>query len=251
MRSEYKPPTVLLSRKGPVIQSKPPRPPTAGMQDLDLTHDKSNSAARQESSDEEEAQARELTLAERQAQAAKEREEKQRRYDERRKELFGNSTTATSSSPKPGPQNKSGNSSPGNLTPPGSRSATPSRSRGGRGGRRGGAVAEHNAASRNQSRGDSKQRDLYEPSYSPKPDSTYIQRLEREAGAGNPNSLPEVPQSYVQQPIRVPRGPDGSGRGGFGFTRTIRPVEAEAQTTLNAGTFDTGDTASNGLGVTS
>ncbi len=92
MRSEYKPPTVLLSRKGPAIQSKPPRPPTAGMQGLNLVHDKGDSAAGRESSeDEDEVQARELTLAERQAQAAKEREEKQRRYDERRKELFGNS----------------------------------------------------------------------------------------------------------------------------------------------------------------
>ncbi len=49
----------------------------------------------------------------------------------------------------------------------------------------------------------------------------------------------KLPQSHVQQPIRAPRGPDGSGRGGFGFTRMTRPVEAEAQHTDNTSEHST------------
>ncbi|KAJ9606571.1 hypothetical protein H2200_008579 [Cladophialophora chaetospira] len=250
MRSEYKPPTVLLSRKGPAIQAKPPRPPTAGMSNLTLNNEKSNSTPGQESSeDEDESQARELTLAERQAQAAKEREEKQRRYEERRKELFGDpGTTSTSSSQKQGAHNKSGNSSPGNLTPPSSRSATPNRARGGRGGRRGGTVTDHNTTARNQPKVDMKQHDLYEPSYSAKPDSIYIQRVEREAGKGIQSPLEEAPQNQVQQPIRAPRGPDGSGRGGFGFTRTSKPVPEEAHTN-EMDTVNTGSSATTRMGM--
>jgi hypothetical protein len=207
LRSEYKPPTVLLSRKGPVTQTQNPRPPTAGLENLSLKNGTTISNAAQESSeDEDEVKARELTLAERQAQAAKDREEKQRKYEERRKELFGNSSSSLTA-PQQGNQHRSGNTTPSSLTPPGSRSATPNRGRGGRGGRRGGG--DHSANSRNQSKNSPQ---LYDPTYGPKPDSTYVQRRE------NGSLTPVTP---VQQPIRAPKGPDGSGRGGFGFTRIL------------------------------
>ncbi|OQU96683.1 hypothetical protein CLAIMM_02728 [Cladophialophora immunda] len=239
LRSEFKPPPILLSRKGPIIQSNSPRPPTAGLQDLSLNSDKNNSGDRESSEDEEEVKARELSVAERQAQAARDREEKQRKYEERRQELFGTSRASTTlSSHQQAGHNKSGTSSPGSLTPPGSRSATPSRSRGGRGGRRGAAAAaggggvagNHNINSRNQSRGGSQHRELYDPSYASRPDSTYIPRRERENGVGIIHHPAGLPQQHVQEPIRAPRGPDGSGRGGFGFAPrapTSEPVQAE------------------------
>ena len=230
LKSEYKPPTVLLSRKGPKVQSRSSRPPTTGVQDLSLSNGNPSSGAGQESSeDEEEVQARELTLAERQAKAAKERGEKQRRYEERRKELFGASNTGTTfPAQQQGTQNKSGASTPASLTPPGSRSATPCRGRGGRGGRRGGAVGDHGTISRNQSRGGAQQRELYDTSYAPKPESAFIQRRERENGPTIPSNVSNIPP--IQQPIRAPRGPDGSGRGGFGFTRATVPGQAERDT---------------------
>ncbi|KIX93063.1 uncharacterized protein Z520_11336 [Fonsecaea multimorphosa CBS 102226] len=264
LRSEFKPPPILLSRKGPIVQkSQSPRPPTAGLQDLSLNNrDKNNSSADrggESSEDEEEVKARELSLAERQAQAARDREEKQRKYEERRQELFGTSssgasagasTTLSSSSHQQGVgghNNKSGTSSPaGSLTPPGSRSATPNRSRGGRGGGRRGVLPPGGGAgvaggnhsinsSRNQSRGGSQHRELFDPSYASKPESTYLQRREqRENGvlgavvhnsaAGQP--LPQ--QQHVQEPIRAPRGPDGSGQGGFGFATSRASTSAPA-----------------------
>ncbi|EXJ58831.1 hypothetical protein A1O7_06261 [Cladophialophora yegresii CBS 114405] len=225
LRSEYKAPPVLLSRKGPTIQSRSPRPPTAGIQDLSLSNDKTT-PGQESSEDEDDLKAREPTLAERQAQAAKEREEKQKRYEERRKELFGSTTSGATSSFQPQGHNRSGKSSPASLTPPGSRSATPNRARGARGGRRGGAVGDHAANSRNQPRVESQQRELYDPSYGPKPDSSYIQRRERDSGGPTSNHAPGLPQAHVQQPVRAPKGPDGSGRGGFGFVRTLTPVQA-------------------------
>lgn len=109
----------------------------------------------QESSSDDEDAKNQPTLAERQAQAAKDREEKQRKYEERRQELFGSAGTMVSNG-----KSGSGKSSPGNLTPPTSRSATPNRGRGngrGRGGR-GGNTQQH-AQPRPQSQGG-----LFEPS---------------------------------------------------------------------------------------
>ena len=188
-RTEFKPPPVLLSRKGPKVHSS--RTPTAGLSDLSI-NDRTNAES---SEDEDEVKERELSLAVRQAQAAKEREEKQRKYEERRQELFGPSSGQQANS-------KSGTSTPSNLTPPGSRSATPNRGRG-KGGRRGGA----NSNTRNQPRGQ-QHPELFDPSYAPKQESGYVQRHESGVAAAR---TPEI------RPIRAPKGPDGSGRGGFGF----------------------------------
>jgi hypothetical protein len=53
-----------------------------------------------------------------------------------------------------------------------------------------------------------REKDLFDPSYSAKPDSVYLQRREKGLSEGKEGEV---------QPIRSPRGPDGSGRGGFGF----------------------------------
>ncbi|KAJ4541699.1 hypothetical protein HRR94_007321 [Exophiala dermatitidis] len=213
LRSEFKPPPILLSRKGPIIQ-KPPKPPTSGLQALDLNGNNKTAAEESSEDDEDEVKSREQTLAERQAQAAREREEKQRRYDERRQELFGPNTGQQGSSTKNNNSihssqqqhqryQHSGTSTPSSLTPPGSRSATPNRARmrggggGGGGGRRGGGTAAggHAMSSRTRSRGSpssqssqqqqqqqsqsqptrdrERERELYDPSYAPRPDSNW------------------------------------------------------------------------------
>ncbi|KAK5054596.1 hypothetical protein LTR84_001487 [Exophiala bonariae] len=203
LRSEFKPPPVLLSRKGPVIQKRRAAP--NGVEGLSLNDSPSLGNNQESSEDEEENKAKELTLAERQAQAAKDREEKQRKYEERRQELFGTATSSgnTSQQHLGNTHNKSGTSTPASLTPPGSRSGTPSRGGGrGKGGRgRGGGGPSSHPSTRNQSRG-SQHRELFDPSYTSKPPREDVQHVR----------TPDI------HPIRTPRGPDGSGRGGFGFS---------------------------------
>lgn len=87
-------------------------------------------------------------------------------------------------------------------TPPGSRAATPNRGRG-RGGKRGAAAAPGKDAQQKR------EKELFDPTYIPKPDSLYLQRREKGVTEGKEGEV---------QPIRSPRGPDGSGRGGFGFS---------------------------------
>ncbi|KAI0172107.1 hypothetical protein GGR52DRAFT_573251 [Hypoxylon sp. FL1284] len=152
------------------------------------------------------------------ARQQRERDERQRRYDEARAKIFG--------SPAPNPSPSSGASTPGAVTPP-PRSADGrghQRGRGGRGGGRGGG-GQHR---RNESRGDrdssnngfgqrpnsqSGGRELYDPKYAPKPTSQPFERRPN-SGASTPRD-----EDQQQQTIRSPRGPDGSGRGGFGFAK--------------------------------
>lgn len=131
-----------------------------------------------------------LALEERKRNAQREREEKQRKYEEVRERLFGNATMAAGS----------GASSPtGNVTPPGGAGGR-AKNRGARGDGR--PSSSSSAGSKVQNRG------LYDPSYTIKPDSVYIQRRE----------TPDLQAAQrEEQPLRAPRGPDGSGRGGFGF----------------------------------
>lgn len=164
-----------------------------------------------------------LTYEERVAKAQKEREEKQRKYEEVRERLFG--------SPTPG----SGTSSPGNSTPP-----RQGQHQGGDGKRKGRNNRPNNGGNRESK--ERREREnanaspkapgrLFDPNYSPKTNSSYVQRKEKERATGEPsresyNSLspcPSQPQSNWQPespnpqvPIRNPRGPDPSGRGGFG-----------------------------------
>ena len=206
LRSEFKPPPVLLSRKGPpIIQSR--RPPTDALSALDLDRKAADS-----SEDEDEVKAREKTLAERQAQAAKDREVKQRKYEERRQELFGTPSAPNSGGGNVRPTSRSGGSTPNSNTPPGSRSATPSRGGRGRGRGRGGREGANQSQARNQHRQQQQQQsqqELYDPGYAPLPESVHPLRRE------SPQNRTPTPK--LEQPIRAPKGPDGSGRGGFGF----------------------------------
>ncbi|ETN36494.1 uncharacterized protein HMPREF1541_08772 [Cyphellophora europaea CBS 101466] len=207
LRSEFKPPPVLLSRKGPpIVQSR--RPPTDALNDLRLDKNAESSE------DEDEIKAREKNLAERQAQAARDREEKQRKYEERRQELFGTPSTTNNANGRP--TSRSGTSTPNSNTPPSSRSATPNRGRGRGRGRGGGGVT---TGSQSHGRNSQRQQDLFDPTYSAKPESAYVSRRE------SPQSLPKL-----EQPVRTPKGPDGSGRGGFGFATR----GGKRPTTMNA-----------------
>lgn len=155
-----------------------------------------------ESSDDESTAAPALTLEERKAKATKEREEKQRKYEERREQLFGPSAQAANAG--------SGASSPNDLTPPTSRSGTPNKGRGGARGGRGSGNQSRNQSSARRDAGVQK-KELFDPTYSPKPDSIYLMRKE----AGNNATRESLTDDL--QPVRAPKGPDGSGRGGFGF----------------------------------
>ena len=128
-----------------------------------------------------------MSSEERQAKAQKEREEKQRKYEEVRQRLFGADKVA---------QKKAS----GVVTPPRQISGDSRRQ------------------SRNRGNGDPhpassagvKARQLYDPNYTAKPDSAFVQKTDGQEMPG-----PSMPNEQV--PIRYPKGPDGSGRGGFGF----------------------------------
>ena len=140
--------------------------------------------------DEDETTKKPLTMEERQLNAQKEREEKQKKYEEVRRRLFG-ATASTIDSAIP-------NDSTALPAKPMGDTRSRGKSRGGR-------------DSRSTSSADSKTRQLYDPNYTVKPDSVYIQKKETQ----QPESGRSTPSE--DQPIRAPRGPDGSGRGGFGF----------------------------------
>ena len=130
-----------------------------------------------------------MTLRERQQKAQKDREEKQRKYEEVRERLFGADAAEVKKSS-------------GSTTPPKQRSDADSRRQSrNRGGGEG----------RPSSSAGSKPRQLFDPMYTAKPDSTHIQKRDSQTESGR--STPSE-----QLPIRNPKGPDGSGRGGFGFT---------------------------------
>jgi hypothetical protein len=120
--------------------------------------------------------------------AQREREQKQKRYDEARARILG---TASRSS------------TPGTTTPP-AEDGRANRSSKGRG--RGNGRQE---ARRPESQ--SGTQELFDPDYTPKL-GVVIQKRNGE-GARSGQSTPKADDHT----IRAPRGPDGSGRGGFGF----------------------------------
>lgn len=128
---------------------------------------------------EEDAKKNTLTPQERQEKAAREREEKQRKYEEVRQKLFGSGETSTPGSASPA--KRDGNSR--NQ----SRNNKPARD------------------SRRSSSASNKIRQLYDPNDTGKPGASSVLRKETSAA---PNEV---------QPIRNPKAPDNSGRGGFGF----------------------------------
>lgn len=166
----------------------------------------------EDSSEDEDDEATQLTAQEAaKVLAAKEREEKQRKYEERRLELFG--PDAASSSARP--NSRSGGSSPANLTPPGSRSSTPNR--GGKRGRgRGNSTNNNNNPRLNQQPAQqlrSRPQELFDSEYAAKPNAFRL------AARGEGNEAPSR-----EMPIREPRAPDGTA----GFAAKSRSLVAGA-----------------------
>lgn len=185
-----------MSRK-PVLAKR--GDPAGGLAQLSLDDDEEDDSAKKA----------QLTPEERRAKQKRDLEEKQRRYEEARAKIFGESAPS------------SGASTPGTVTPPrGGEGFNPSpRGRGrGRGGR--GNMNNNTGASEIRQQTDGRRqgfqtgssRELYDPGYAPKPDT------QRRMEDGSTRSGIAFTNEQ-QQAIRAPRGPDGSGRGGFGFAR--------------------------------
>lgn len=195
LKQDFKPAVTLLSRR-PQIATRQSSSSggidgaTAGLGQLGLDD---------EDSDEETNKRPEPTPEERQAIALKNREEKQRKYEEVRERLFGSPSA-----------NTSGNSSPGTTTPPRQQSGEGRGKGKGRGGA--GAGGREHREKRDSSTASNKSRNLYDPVITAKMNGSSQQRRERQPGNQSTDK-----QSAPQQPLRNPRGPDGSGRGGFGF----------------------------------
>lgn len=184
LASDFKPQVKVLSRK-PVIAK---RDPVTGLAIDD---------------DDDEPKAAQPSPEEIRAKQKREREEKQRRYEEARAKIFGESAPS------------SGASSPGAVTPPRSdgRHTPQTRGRGRGGSHRGNDNRQFDA--RRQANQPSSGK-LYDPNSSPRPDTASRRGPDTEAPARISTPKDETP---VRAPIRAPRGPDGSGRGGFGFAK--------------------------------
>jgi hypothetical protein len=185
----------VLSRK-PAPRTIAKKDPVAGIAQLALEDDN-------DEGEEEEADKIPLTAEEIRMRQQKEREEKQRRYDEARAKIFGDSNPPSTSS------------TPGSVTPPNGSEGRQNPRVKGRG--RGGGNRPENRQD-NQGRqshtGQSGARELYDPNYVPKP-GFKLQKRDRDNGSPVRQTTP----AEDRQAIRAPRGPDGSGRGGFGFAR--------------------------------
>ncbi|KAM7195090.1 hypothetical protein V8F20_007640 [Naviculisporaceae sp. PSN 640] len=215
LATAFKPTMKLLSRK-PAPKMIAKRDPVTGLEQMTLQDDHDE--------DDDESKKNQPTPEEIRQRQQREREEKQRRYDEARAKIFGE------------PSPSSGQSTPRSVTPPqsannegvGSGSGGGGSSRGnyrGRGGRgrgrggRGGYGYQNDREGRQESHSPrppsnhqaGTNRELYDPSYSPKPG--------RRGGGDTP---PQLSRSATprdeDQAIRAPRGPDASGRG-FGFAK--------------------------------
>ncbi|KAJ5374877.1 hypothetical protein N7517_006883 [Penicillium concentricum] len=196
LKQDFKPAVTLLSRKPQLVtrhssSSRTITAAAAGLGRLGLDDDDDS---------DDDTKPPQPTPEERHAIALKNREEKQRKYEEVRERLFG-SPSATAS----------GTSSPGSTTPPRQTSTGEGRGRGkGRGGGR-----DHQK--RDSSSTSSKSKHLYDPSTAAKSNAPSLQR------GGRPQVERSGSDSQApQQPVRSPRGPDASGRGGFNFNRGAR-----------------------------
>ncbi|KAK1245041.1 hypothetical protein MKX08_004670 [Trichoderma sp. CBMAI-0020] len=212
LTAAFKPQVKVLSRK-PVIAKKDP---VTGLSQLSLDDDDASRAPEVQ-----------MTPDEIRAKQKRDREEKQRRYDEARAKIFGESA----------PSSRGSSPGTGTVTPPRAdgRGAYRGRGRG-----RGGGYNNNNSSSSSNSghnynnsnvssEGSSQQfeprrpanqpssrRELFDPGSAPRPDS--LRRGGRE-GSGSDSSMRGQAGRDEYQAIRAPRGPDGSGRGGFGFAQ--------------------------------
>ncbi|KAJ4271833.1 hypothetical protein NW762_000539 [Fusarium torreyae] len=205
LTTPFKPQVKVLSRK-PVIAK---RDATAGMSGLSLDDD--NEPKKEVPMSPEEIRAKQK----------RDREEKQRRYEEARAKIFGESNPS------------SGASSPGAVTPPRADGYT-GRGRGrGRGGYRNNNDTRQYENRQFDTRGgfdaprrmqnmSGSGRELFDPNHTPKPEPTSQRRQPEHPSPGRsftPRDEQQQQQMQQQAPIRAPRGPDGSGRGGFGFAQ--------------------------------
>lgn len=175
LKSDFKPAVKVLSRKpAPTVVAR--KDPISGLEQLTMEDD--------EDDDDDGFEQLSMTLEERRIKAQKEREEKQKKYEEVREKLFGSSEKVTSTSV-----------ADATAVPVVKFSGERNRPKS-RGGRDTRPSTTNNIA-----------RQLYDPNYSPKPDSNYAQSKE-----GQTLGLDD------EKVIRNPRGPDGSGRGGFGVS---------------------------------
>lgn len=176
--STFTPNVTVLSRKPPP-QVLSRTGATDGIGGLRLEDD--------DDSEEERRKKAEESFAERKVRAEKERAEKERKYAEAREKLFGSPAPSTSDS----------------------RGASPGKQIRGKGRGRGGRDKSRSSNEQSPARAANSAR-LYDPSYSMKPNSVYIQKKD------SSGSRPGTPND-IQQPIREPRGPQPIGRGGRGF----------------------------------
>ena len=141
--------------------------------------------------EEDDTKAKVLTAEDRQLKAQKDREENQKKYDVALERILGNGSTLVGKS--------SGNATPPTRGKINGGSRGPSRNRT--------AIDGRNSTSSGSGLGLPR---LYDPNYTAKADSAFSQKESTPNGSGR--STP-----FEQQPIRNPRGPDSSGRGGYGF----------------------------------
>lgn len=180
LQSAFKPNVTVLSRKPPQVLSR--NGATAGVAGLKLEDGDDSEEERRKKAEED--------FAERKARAERERVEKQRKYAEARERLFGSPAPSSGESRGVSPNKQ-----------------TPMR---GKGRGRGGRDSQPRSSNEQSPARPAASGKLYDPSYSPKPNSVYIQKRETS------NSRPGTPND-LQQPIREPRGPQPIGRGGRGF----------------------------------
>ncbi|KAF2422365.1 hypothetical protein EJ08DRAFT_664839 [Tothia fuscella] len=185
--ADFKPTMKVLARKPPPKVATT----TAAMANTSIEDDPD--------SEEEERRRKAADFAERSARAQREREEKQRKYQEVRDRLFGSIPTTGSTS--------GGDQSRSSSTNENGKDGGRNSSRGkGRRGKNNNIEAE--AGEDSPARPSISRKQLYDPGYTPKPNSTFLQKREGVSGTTTPSE---------EKPLRAPRGPDGSGRGGHGF----------------------------------
>lgn len=185
----FKPQVKVLSRK-PVIAKR--GDPSSSMSQLQLNDD----------DDDESKSEKPLTPEEIRAKLKRERDEKQRRYDEARAKIFGESA----------PSSRGSSPGTGTVTPPRTEGRYNQQQPGRGRGRGGGAQRDNGRRQQGQQHHQqtaSPNRELYDPNYSARPNS----------GSGFDRRDDRLQNKDEGAPIRAPRGPDGSGRGGFGFAR--------------------------------
>ncbi|KNG51287.1 hypothetical protein TW65_01302 [Stemphylium lycopersici] len=174
--ANFKPKVTMLARKPtPQVLSR-------SMAGMNLDDD-------DDDSEEERKKKAEADFEERKARAAKERAEKERKYAEARERIFG---------------------SPAASAAEDSRSNSPSKpTRGkGRGGRGGRDSQPRSSNEQSPARTAAPARQLFDPTYTPKPASAYIQK--KESGISRPST-----PSTQEKPVRQPQGPARGGGRGF------------------------------------